>query len=63
MIMKKSIIAFIAAIISLGSYAQDMNAYVQQGEFGVAAGVGNYFGDLNTRASLSRPKFSAYINN
>lgn len=61
MIMKKSIIAFIAAIISLGSYAQDMNAYVQQGEFGVAAGVGNYFGDLNTRASLSRPKFSAGI--
>lgn len=61
MIMKKSIIAFIAAIISISSYAQDMNAYVQQGEFGVAAGVGNYFGDLNTRASLSRPKFSAGI--
>ena len=61
MIMKKSIIAFIAAIISISSYAQDMNAYVQQGEFGIAAGVGNYFGDLNTRASLSRPKFSAGI--
>ena len=59
--MKKSIIAFIAAIISISSYAQDMNAYVQQGEFGIAAGVGNYFGDLNTRASLSRPKFSAGI--
>jgi opacity protein-like surface antigen len=34
--------------------AQD--AYVQQGEFGITAGVAHYFGDLNTRASVNRPK-------
>ncbi len=33
--------------------------YQRQGEFGVAIGAGHYFGDLNTRASLNRPKFSA----
>jgi hypothetical protein len=34
--------------------AQD--TYIQQGEFGITAGVGHYFGDLNTRASINRPK-------
>ena len=30
--------------------------YVQQGEFGVTAGAAHYFGDLNTRAAINRPK-------
>ena len=30
--------------------------YVQQGEFGVTAGVAHYFGDLNNRAAINRPK-------
>jgi Domain of unknown function (DUF6089) len=30
--------------------------YVQQGEFGISAGAAHYFGDLNTRAALNRPK-------
>jgi opacity protein-like surface antigen len=30
--------------------------YVQKGEFGITAGVAHYFGDLNTRAALNRPK-------
>lgn len=30
--------------------------YVQQGEFGFTAGAAHYFGDLNTRAALNRPK-------
>lgn len=30
--------------------------YVQQGEFGITAGAAHYFGDLNTRASINRPK-------
>ncbi|MEP6675672.1 MAG: DUF6089 family protein, partial [Ferruginibacter sp.] len=30
--------------------------YVQQGEFGVTVGAAHYFGDLNTRAALNRPK-------
>lgn len=35
-----------------------MHSYVQQGEFGLAVGAGHYFGDLNTRASVNRPKFA-----
>jgi hypothetical protein len=30
--------------------------YVQKGEFGVSFGVAHYFGDLNTRAQVNRPK-------
>jgi len=30
--------------------------YVQQGEFGLTVGAAHYFGDLNTRAGLNRPK-------
>jgi hypothetical protein len=32
---------------------------VQEGEFGVGIGAGHYFGDLNTRAHLNRPKMAA----
>jgi len=34
---------------------------VQEGEFGVALGAGHYFGDLNTRAKINRPKIAAGI--
>ncbi len=30
--------------------------YVQKGEFGITAGLAHYFGDLNTRAAINRPK-------
>ena len=33
-----------------------MNEYVQEGEFGLTAGVAHYFGDLNNRARVNRPK-------
>lgn len=33
-------------------------AVVQEGEFGVGLGAGHYFGDLNTRAHLNRPKIA-----
>jgi hypothetical protein len=39
--------------------AQD--AIVQEGEFGVGIGAGHYFGDINTRAWLNRPKPAATI--
>ncbi len=45
--------------IGLGATAQMTESYVQEGEFGIGIGAGHYFGDLNTRASLSRPKLSA----
>jgi len=35
------------------------NAIVQEGEFGFGVGAGHYFGDLNTRARLNRPKIAA----
>ena len=35
------------------------NSIVQEGEFGIGIGAGHYFGDLNTRARLNRPKPAA----
>ncbi|MBA2762065.1 MAG: hypothetical protein H0U39_08940 [Segetibacter sp.] len=57
--MKKIGIVLLAGFISISSGAQTMNSYVQQGEFGLAVGAAHYFGDLNTRAALNRPKISA----
>src|SRR6266498_914230 len=37
------------------------NSIVQEGEFGVGVGAAHYFGDLNTRARLNRPKLAAGI--
>jgi hypothetical protein len=39
--------------------AQD--AIVQEGEFGIGLGAGHYFGDINTRGWLNRPKPAATI--
>ena len=41
------------------STAQD--AIVQEGEFGIGLGAAHYFGDLNTRAQLNRPKIAASV--
>jgi hypothetical protein len=56
--MKKIALVLVAGVVALSSRAQSMESYVQEGEFGVAIGLGHYFGDLNTRAALNRPKFS-----
>lgn len=53
--MRKYLFIIIAACLSQASNAQ-VNEYIQQGEFGITAGGAHYFGDLNTRASLNRPK-------
>jgi hypothetical protein len=58
MFMKKAAIILLAGVISVSSRAQIQNSYVQEGEIGVAIGAGHYFGDLNTRAALNRPKLS-----
>lgn len=58
-IMKRVAIVFLVCVISLSSRSQSMDSYVQEGEFGLAVGAAHYFGDLNTRAALNRPKFSA----
>jgi hypothetical protein len=51
---------FLAALViclPLSLFSQD--AIVQEGEFGFGLGAGHYFGDLNTRAHLNRPKIAA----
>ena len=57
---------FVVVVIGLGisllpgrMVAQD--AIVQEGEFGIGLGAAHYFGDLNTRASLNRPKIAATV--
>ena len=45
-------------VSSLFTSAQQ-EAVVQEGEFGVGIGAAHYFGDLNTRAHINRPKFAA----
>ncbi len=52
------ITAFFAAAVFSGVYAQSFNPEELQGEFGVTVGAAHYFGDLNTRASLNRPKIA-----
>lgn len=42
--------------ITLGASAQQNYEYVQKGEFGITIGAAHYFGDLNTRAAINRPK-------
>lgn len=53
--MKRCILTvFIVAALVVNGKAQD--AFEQLGEFGVTAGVAHYFGDLNTRGAVNRPK-------
>ncbi|MBO9683261.1 MAG: outer membrane beta-barrel protein [Flavisolibacter sp.] len=49
------------AIICLPFSLFAQNSIVQEGEFGIGIGAGHYFGDLNTRAKLNRPKPAAGI--
>lgn len=54
--MKKLILIVLTTLaFTMRSQAQ-MNEYVQEGEFGITAGVAHYFGDLNNRARINRPK-------
>ena len=32
--------------------------YVQEGQFGITVGAAHYFGDLNNRAAINRPKIA-----
>ena len=54
--MKKIILIVITTLaFAIRSEAQ-MNEYVQEGEFGISAGLAHYFGDLNNRTRINRPK-------
>ena len=54
--MNRKILFFVILVtVAFSSFAQK-ESYIQQGEFGITAGAAHYFGDLNTRAGLNRPK-------
>jgi hypothetical protein len=44
----------ILTFLTISTKAQD--GYIQQGEFGFTVGAAHYFGDLNTRSGLNKPK-------
>lgn len=57
--MKRFAIVVLASIFCSTAWAQLPQSYVQEGEIGFGIGGAHYFGDLNTRAALNRPKISA----
>lgn len=54
--MKKLLIVL---FISMPVALLAQTGYEQEGEFGASIGAAHYFGDLNTRAGLNRPKLAA----
>lgn len=52
-----SLLAFFAGTTSVSA----QESIVQEGEFGIGLGAGHYFGDLNTRGHLNRPKIAASV--
>lgn len=55
----RKFLAVVILSLPLSLFAQ--NSVVQEGEFGFGIGAAHYFGDLNTRAKLNRPKLAAGI--
>jgi hypothetical protein len=56
----KKLLAIIIAGLPLSLLAQ-YGPIQQEGEFGIGLGASHYFGDLNTRAHLNRPKLAAGV--
>ncbi|HEU5054094.1 MAG TPA: DUF6089 family protein [Hanamia sp.] len=53
----KKLILFVIMVLAFSFRMQaQMNDYVQEGEFGITVGLAHYFGDLNNRARINRPK-------
>jgi hypothetical protein len=52
----KKIALFLAIIGATAAKAQLLESNVVNGEVGISVGAAHYFGDLNTRASINRPK-------
>jgi len=60
--MMKRMIAVFTVWMGLSFSGQELlaqDAISQEGEFGIGIGAGHYFGDLDTRAHLNRPKMAA----
>jgi len=56
--MTKSVVTALLfiSVLSVQQVTAQYESIVQEGEFGVSAGAAHYFGDLNTKAHLNRPK-------
>ena len=54
-------IAFSTVTLFSGTAVSAQESVVQEGEFGIAVGAAQYFGDLNTRARLNTAKIAASI--
>ena len=56
------VVVIIGLVISVyPSHLLAQESIVQEGEFGIGIGAAHYFGDLNTRAKLNRPKMAATV--
>jgi hypothetical protein len=57
MMIKKYLLLFTIGMLVILNYVNaQYQSTVQEGEFGISAGAAHYFGDLNTRANINRPK-------
>jgi hypothetical protein len=45
-----------AGAMNAAAQGNERYEYVQKGEFGITVGAAHYFGDINTRAGINRPK-------
>jgi hypothetical protein len=62
MIKKLITAASLSAIMLFSSQSLEaQQSITQEGEFGIGIGASHYFGDLNTRAHLNRPKIAASV--
>lgn len=62
--MRMKLLAVFASVtiaFTTTNHTSAQDAIVQEGEFGIGIGAGHYFGDLNTRGHLNRPKPAATI--
>lgn len=59
--MLSAVVGLFLVLLTISNTAKAQNAVVQEGEFGVGIGSGHYFGDLNTRAHVNRPKVAASV--
>ena len=57
----RTVFVITALVLTSISSMSQQQAVVQEGEFGVGLGAAHYFGDLNTRAHLNRPKLAASV--
>lgn len=54
--MKILVLIFFVGVVTNANAQAQHNEYVQKGEFGITVGMAHYFGDINTRAAINRPK-------